>query len=211
MLFLINGAKPLREKKIMAIPPQSSPTTLFYSWQHNIELSTSNQNPSMEPSAKRQRLVRVLVDRIIMLARPQYPYMNQLRDPLAFCYLRDTDRSLEEWDGHNTFNAKRDNGNYRHAYFAHDPDTARRHFAWKTNAECMTELLHWAAGVAQGSYAVQDMLSFLRHKQLRTCQHPEHGPDGMDCLRSNDPIECQHPYYEDPDTNDEAYDQHYEI
>lgn len=150
-----------------------------------------------------------MVSRIVVLARPKYPYTEQLNDPWAYCNLRETDWSRAEWGGQ-TFNDMRRNGNYRHAYFAHDSDTARRHRAWELSATYMSELCHWVSGVKRGEYTLKDMLHFLKCGRSLDCKHPAHGRDGMGCLRTGDPIECRHPYYDEPDCDEWAYDVYYD-
>ena len=134
-----------------------------------------------------------LLNKIIMLARPTYPYIEQLK--AGWGYVRETHQSRKLWgDRFDTYDDKMFNGNYRHSYFAHDPDTPRRHRAWKLNAKVVADIRFYFDDLCWGpevfNCALKDILWHANHGKRKSCINLDHESHGIDCLV--DPAECKY-------------------
>ena len=133
-----------------------------------------------------------LLNKIIMFARPTYPYIEQLK--AGWGCVRPTHQSRKLWgDDFKTYGDRMFNGNYRHSYIAHDPDTPRRHRAWKLNAKIVADIrfyfddLFW--GPMHLNRALKDILWAANNGRRETCINVDHDSSGCDCLLY--PERCQ--------------------
>ena len=78
-----------------------------------------------------------LLNKIIMFARPSYPYIEQLKN-------KDGRRSYHyRGRGFATYKQYSIDGNYRNAYYTHDPDTSRRHRVWGLNESVVEDIRYY--------------------------------------------------------------------
>jgi hypothetical protein len=127
-----------------------------------------------------------LLNKIIMLARPTYPYIDQIKDDhrgsFASFFKPRSWQSYKLWGGPGTRADKWDNGNFRHAYFAHDPDTPRRHRAWNMNGAVIKQLKTYFRYAFARYHKLKDIVWAVNHGKRKSCINDKHSKCGFDCL-----------------------------
>jgi hypothetical protein len=126
-----------------------------------------------------------LLNKIIMLARPTYPYIDEIKDycgSFASFFKPKSYQSYKLWGGRGTYDDKSDNGNFRHAYFAHDPDTPRRHRAWNMNEAVIDHLKAYFRYAFASYHKLKDIVCAVKHGKRKSCINDNHSKYGYDCL-----------------------------